>query len=169
MNKTKIKNFLQTLRKNNLILYYNHGESRISIKYIGIDKNENQEEYLKSMKVYKKAKPYILKNKSQLKEYFFNEYINKTRSVYLYDPRPELEGHKIIKKILYNSYKTNKDLYNIIHGLRCVGLILTIKNKKISLSYDKNSNYFKNEKDFFETVRKYLGNKSKEINKLIAS
>ena len=72
-------------------------------------------------------------------------------------------------KILKRSYKTDNELYNTIHGLRCVGLILKVKDKKISLSYDKNSSFFNNKEEFLKVIGQYLGNKSNEVNKLIAS
>jgi len=169
MNKEKTTKFINSLKKYGLILFYNHQTSKLEIKYKGPNKKENEKKYLLNMKAYKKVKPTIKNNSEILKEYFFQQYISKINEKYRFDPRPELEGHKIIKKILYNSYKTNQELYNTIHGLRCIGLILTIKEKKLSFSYDKNSSYFKSKKEFYETVGKHLGNKKNEINKLIAS
>lgn len=171
MNKKKIEKFLTTLRKNNLILYCNYSKAKIIIKYIGPDKDENKEQYLKSMNVYKKAKPYIVKNKSQLKEYFHKKYIDKIREVYFYDPRPELLGHKEVKAILKKAYEVDKDLYNTIHGLRSVGMIFKKVDGKIIYSYDKKSSFFKDKKDFDEKIGKELNTKEKKelLTKLLVS
>jgi len=156
MKKDKIEKFIKTLKDNNLILFYNHSRGKLKIEYIGPNKQENKKKYLKSMKLYKKAKPMIVKNSGHLKEYFYNEFINKTREVYKFDPRPELKGHNVVKKILKKSYENDKEFYNSLHGLRCVGLIIREKNKKLNFTYDKNSSYFKDKNDFGEKVKKYL-------------
>jgi hypothetical protein len=114
------------------------------------------------MLVYNKIKPKIIKNSSLLKEYFYQLYREKNKKTYRFDPRPELKGHKVIKKVLVQSYKKDKKLYNLLHYLRCVGLVMGVRNGELVFGYSKNS-IFKNDEDFYEHLESLKIEEKKDV------
>lgn len=53
------------------------------------------------------------------------------QSIHPSDPRPDkVSDHRHWKKVLWNAWNHNKDLYGVLHGLRCGGaeMVLTAKS-----------------------------------------
>ena len=64
----------------------------------------------------------------------FDDYIKRIRSIYKYDPRPDLiEDSQLWKKILKIAEITDEKAYHILHGFRCGGAKLEIKNNKVNM------------------------------------
>ena len=64
----------------------------------------------------------------------FEDYITRIRSKYKYDPRPDLEeDSQLWKKILKLAEGIDKKAYHILHGFRCGGAKLEIKNDKVNM------------------------------------
>lgn len=101
----------------------------------------------------------------------FNEYIKEIREKNKYDPRRDLVKDSKLWYILLNiAERKDENLYNILHGLRCIGARLLYKNQKLQMVQGKeieNSSweqyrvdwlfpYAKNVKEIFSDAERYI-------------
>ena len=64
----------------------------------------------------------------------FDDYIKRVRLIYKYDPRPDLkEDSQLWEKILKIAEGIDEKTYHILHGFRCGGAKLEIKNDKVNM------------------------------------
>ena len=85
--------------------------------------------------------------------------LEKYQQKYKYDPRPDIEkDHYIWFQLLLIAENENKNIYNLLHGLRCCGCKLKLKNKcKLKLDL-KNSPQLLNSFTPKEKLKKLPGN-----------
>jgi hypothetical protein len=72
----------------------------------------------------------------------FNNYIKRIRSKYMYDPRPDLkEDSRLWEKVLKKAETKDNRVYFILHGFRCGGAKLEIKDDKVNMKPRIGENY----------------------------
>ena len=99
----------------------------------------------------------------------FNEYIKKIRKKNKYDPRKDLKQDTWLwKKTLKTAEKVDKEIYNILHGLRCCGAKLKLddSNKLILRPVIDSNSFWDNKQDWKEKREKYLLPNAKAIKKV---
>ena len=119
------------------------------------DKNKTQESKSNS------------KNKLERKDdESFDDYITRIRSEYQYDPRPDLkEDSQLWEKILKIAEGIDEKAYHILHGFRCGGAKLEIKNGKINMKprigknhlWQSQMEYNKDRKEWLMPLRESIG------------
>ena len=96
----------------------------------------------------------------------FDDYITRIRSEYQYDPRPDLtEDSQLWKKILKIAEITDEKAYHILHGFRCGGAKLEIKNNKVNMKprigedylWQSQEEYNKDRKEWLMPLRESIG------------
>ena len=96
----------------------------------------------------------------------FDDYIKRIRSIYKYDPRPDLiEDSQLWKKILKIAEITDEKAYHILHGFRCGGAKLEIKNGKVNMKprigedhlWQSQEEYNKDRKEWLMPLRESIG------------
>jgi len=96
----------------------------------------------------------------------FDDYINRIRSQYQYDPRPDLtEDSQLWEKILKIAEARDEKAYNILHGFRCGGAKLEVKNNKVIMQprigenhlWQSQQEYNKDRKEWLMPLRESIG------------
>ena len=85
----------------------------------------------------------------------FDEFLNRIRSQYKYDPRPDLtEDSQLWEKVLRNAATKDNKVYSILHGFRCGGAKLEIKNNKVNMKPRIGEKYLWQSQDEYDKDRK---------------
>jgi len=90
---------------------------------------------------------------------------NEKKQFYKYDPRPDLkQDHQYWKLLLKEAEKRNLTIYNSLHGFRCIGATLQIKDNKIKLI--SKTNYWNSAKEWNNYRNEFLLPYKEEISAL---
>ena len=96
----------------------------------------------------------------------FANYIKRVRSKYQYEPRPDLkEDFQSWEKILKIAEVIDEKAYHILHGFRCGGAKLEIKNNKVNMKprigedylWQSQEEYNKDRKEWLMPLRESIG------------
>ena len=117
----------------------------------------------------------------------FNKWINELRYKNKYDPRPDIkEDSWLWNNVLKTAEKIDGDIYGILHGFRCAGCMLKLKNNHITLKPNiGQKKHWKTDKEWkrdreewlipkiesikvvFSTVEKYLNDNTYTLSQIL--
>src|SRR5690554_315232 len=94
-----------------------------------------------------------------------DKFLQQEREKNRYDPRPDLgKDNKLWEEVLKTAERVNKQIYSNLHGFRCAGARLKVKDGKLKLFPTIGLGYYwKNKADYRKDRKEYLMPYEKEI------
>ena len=101
-------------------------------------------------------------------EFDLDNYLNELRQKNKYDPRPDLEeDHELWQLVLKEAEKIDRQVYGNLHGFRCAGCQLEIKDNQLTLIPGQAlKNYYQDKNKWQQDRQEYLLPYVKEIKQI---